>query len=318
MDNREPNLVSVIIPCYNHAHFLGEAIESVLKQTYPYFEVIVIDDGSTDNSSEIATRYSNVRCIRQENQGLSGARNRGIRESKGSYLIFLDADDRLLPNALEIGVNAFNSHPGYAFVYGRSQQIDLKGNFIPAIYDPVPTDHYLALLRRNHIWMPAQVMYRRNTFDQVEGFHPALSAAADYDLYLRISRCFPVYNHNQIIAEYRQHPDNMSRNYGLMLKTTITVLRSQRRFLRGNKRYKQAYKEGINFWQSFYGEEFVDEFRFKLRKPSNRLQAMKDVITLVHYFPKSIYIHLFKKVKITVLGILGIRPVTSMKEQIKE
>ena len=97
-------LVSVVIPCYNQAHFLGEAIESVLKQTYKHFEIVVVDDGSTDNTSEVARRYSGIRCIEQANQGLSAARNTGIRESKGEYLVFLDADDRLRPIALEAGL----------------------------------------------------------------------------------------------------------------------------------------------------------------------------------------------------------------------
>src|SRR5215212_9690625 len=94
-----PPLVSVVIPCYNQAHFLSEAIESVLAQTHPNFEIIVVDDGSTDNTSEVAARYPGVRHIRQDNQGLAAARNTGLRESKGTCLVFLDADDRLLPNA---------------------------------------------------------------------------------------------------------------------------------------------------------------------------------------------------------------------------
>src|ERR671912_965329 len=109
-------LVSVVIPCYNQAHFLGEAIESVLSQTYPHFEIVVVDDGSTDNTQEVAARYPGVRYIRQENQGLAGARNAGIRRSNGSYLVFLDADDRLLPEALEVGLEHLNAHPECAFV----------------------------------------------------------------------------------------------------------------------------------------------------------------------------------------------------------
>src|SRR5918997_500688 len=107
----EEGLVSVVIPCYNQAHFLGEAIESVLSQTYPHFEVVVVDDGSTDNTQEVAARYPGVRYIRQENQGLAGARNAGIRRSNGSFLVFLDADDRLLPRALEAGLKALKEHP---------------------------------------------------------------------------------------------------------------------------------------------------------------------------------------------------------------
>ena len=90
-------LVSVIITSYNQARFLSDAIESVLTQTYSQFEMVVVDDGSTDNASEVVARYPGVRYMRQDNQGLSAARNTGLRESNGAYLVFLDADDRLLP-----------------------------------------------------------------------------------------------------------------------------------------------------------------------------------------------------------------------------
>src|ERR687885_795015 len=116
---QEPSVVSVVIPCYNQAHFLGEAIESVLAQSYPHFEIVVVDDGSTDNTSEVAARYPGVRCIRQNNQGVAAARNTGIRESNGSYLVFLDADDRLLPEALEVGLEQLKVHPECAFVSGQ-------------------------------------------------------------------------------------------------------------------------------------------------------------------------------------------------------
>jgi glycosyltransferase involved in cell wall biosynthesis len=104
----EAGLVSVVIPCYNQARFLGEAIESVLSQSYRAFEVVVVDDGSTDNTSEVVARYAGadagVRLIRQENRGLAGARNRGLAEAEGEYVVFLDSDDRLLPDALQVGV----------------------------------------------------------------------------------------------------------------------------------------------------------------------------------------------------------------------
>src|SRR5215831_9104653 len=94
-------LVSIIIPCYNQAHFLSDAIDSARRQTHSRIEILVIDDGSSDNTSEVAASYRDVYCIRQANQGLSAARNAGLRASKGSLLVFLDADDRLLPNAIE-------------------------------------------------------------------------------------------------------------------------------------------------------------------------------------------------------------------------
>src|SRR5437868_3561752 len=100
MNGLEP-LISVVIPCYQQAHFLGEAITSVLKQTYSHHEIIVVDDGSTDDPAAVTSSYPNVRYIRQKNQGTAAARNRGLRESLGSFLVFLDADDRLLPKAFE-------------------------------------------------------------------------------------------------------------------------------------------------------------------------------------------------------------------------
>ena len=123
---RDP-LVSVIVPCYNGAAFLEEALRSALAQSYGEVEVVVVDDGSTDSSAEIARRFP-VRYIRQENRGLSEARNTGIRESKGSYLVFLDADDRLKPRAIETGLGALALRPDCADggrgsrVY-RSQQL---------------------------------------------------------------------------------------------------------------------------------------------------------------------------------------------------
>lgn len=88
-------VVSVIIPCYNHAHFLGEAITSVINQTYPYFEIIVVDDGPTDDTAQIAKAYPNIHYMRQKNLGLSRSRNIGLSYSKGISIVFLDADDSL-------------------------------------------------------------------------------------------------------------------------------------------------------------------------------------------------------------------------------
>src|SRR5919112_4207473 len=153
-------LVSVIIPCYNQARFLGEAIESVLSQTYPHFEVVGVDDGSTDNTSEVASRYPGVRCIRQENRGLAEARNAGIRHSRGSHLVFLDADDRLLPGALEAGLRHLKEHPECAFVSGWWKIIAADGSPLPTPPQPrVEKDHYEKFLRICYISTPAAVMY---------------------------------------------------------------------------------------------------------------------------------------------------------------
>src|SRR5215203_414283 len=150
-----PLLVSVVIPCYNQAHFLGEAIESILDQSHPNFEIIVVDDGSPDDTSEVATRYPKVRLVRQENQGLSAARNSGLARSEGEYVVFLDADDRLLPGALEEGLECFEAHPECAFVSGRYRLIAGDGSFLRQTHQPILSeDRYAALLRRSYIGQP--------------------------------------------------------------------------------------------------------------------------------------------------------------------
>jgi glycosyltransferase involved in cell wall biosynthesis len=100
-------LVSVVIPCYKQARFLGEAIESVLAQSYGHHEIIVIDDGSPDNPQEVVMHYPGVKYRHQHNQGVSKARNRGLFESTGEYIVFLDAEDPLIPNNFQAALKAY-------------------------------------------------------------------------------------------------------------------------------------------------------------------------------------------------------------------
>jgi glycosyltransferase involved in cell wall biosynthesis len=146
-------LVSIIIPCYNQARFLGEAIESALQQIYPHFEVIVVDDGSKDHTSKVAAGYPEVVTISQANQGVSAARNTGVRASSGSYLVFLDSDDRLLPHALGIGMHHLLEHDECAFVFGRHREIAADGSVRPTSQAKVAEkDYYRRLLLSNCIF----------------------------------------------------------------------------------------------------------------------------------------------------------------------
>ena len=259
-----PPLVSVVIPCYRQAHFLDEAIESVLAQSYPHFELVVVDDGSDDNTAAIAGTYPGVRYIRQRNAGLSAARNTGLRHSLGKYLVFLDADDRLLANALEAGLQCFTSHPESAFVYGHSRFVRFDGSPMrgrPQQPVNVDGDYYLALLRGAPIMAPASVMYRREIFELVGGFDPSLSPAADYDLYYRIARQFPVHCHEQTIVEFRRHDANMTRDFDVMLKYNLTAFRAQRRYVRRSAERREAYQAGIRFWKHAQGRLVVKGVR---------------------------------------------------------
>jgi glycosyltransferase involved in cell wall biosynthesis len=250
----QANRVSVVIPCYNHAHFLAQAIESVLAQSYSNFEIIVVDDGSTDNTAEVANGYSTVHYIYQENAGRSAARNTGLQHSRREFLVFLDADDRLLPHALQRGVSCMREHPECAFVSGHCRVIDSNGAILPSPRQRwVEREHYLQLLRGgSYIWCPAVALFQRKVFDFVHGFDPAVMPVEDYDLYLRITKDFPVYSHSQVIAEYRQHRSNTSRDVTVMEHAALAAHEAQRDFIKANSRYREAYDAGSRFWQNEY------------------------------------------------------------------
>src|SRR5262249_22609977 len=119
--------VSIIITTFNHARFLADAIRSALAQTVTPSEVIVVDDGSTDDPAQVVAGFPEVRMIRQSNQGLAAARNTGWRAAVGDHVVFLDADDRLLPDALALNLRQFSRSPDCALVFGGYRWIDVEG-----------------------------------------------------------------------------------------------------------------------------------------------------------------------------------------------
>jgi len=279
--------VSIVIPCYNQGRFLGEAIASAAAQRGLVSEIVVVDDGSTDETPAVATRDGSVRYLRQERRGLSEARNSGWRASSDDYVVFLDADDRLLPGAVEAGLEAFGRWPHAAFAFGHYELIDEHGAVLPtwrelriaddrsfttgdfelvlpdgrrAGRSPQPrraSDHYTAMLRRNYISMHAAVVYRRAVLEETGGFDPGLSALEDYDLYLHITRMNPVACHDQVVAQYRRHPAAMSCDTLNMLRMALFVLREQRPYLAEHPGATEAYEEGLTFWKRHYGKQLM-------------------------------------------------------------
>jgi len=247
----EGALVSVVIPCYNHGHYLGAAIESVLAQSYPHREIIVVDDGSTDSTAEVCGKYEGVRYIRSDRVGPSVARNIGVAVSRGSFVNFLDADDVLYPNALELNLYYFGYYPDAVLISGGYDRIDERGWPLEA---PVPEDrvgeNYQALLRGNYIGMEATVLYRRELFFRYY-FDPGVSACEDYDLNLRIARDWPVYGHAHKIAAYRIHGGNRSGDKEWMARMATNVLKKQKRRLRSEEE-RRSYEDGLRNWKKYY------------------------------------------------------------------
>jgi glycosyltransferase involved in cell wall biosynthesis len=290
--------VSVIIPAYNHAHFVADAIESAAAQDHPPSEIIVVNDGSTDDTSSIVAAYPSVTLVMQRNRGLAEARNAGLAHSSGEFVVFLDADDRLLPGAIRIGARLLAADPSAGFAAGYSRFVSGDGTPQPTSQPRrIGDDPYVALLRRNSIRNPAMVMFRRSTLDAVGGFDPSVNACADYELYLRISRDHPVAFHDAIVADYRKHGRNMSDNSGLMLRELGIVMRRQRPYLVTRAR-REAFGEGLSNVREYYGDRLVNQIRARIEQRTGWVQTAEDVATLMRHHPAGLIEHARRKIRL--------------------
>lgn len=245
---KAPELVSVIIPCYNHGKYLSKAIDSVLSQSYPCIEIVVVDDGSADDTGPVAASYAQVKYVYQHNQGPSAARNTGIDNSAGAYLVFLDADDWLFEDAVYTNLKYLIKNSAAGFVSGAYTLADKGVN--NEVTRVVNKDHYLHLLLGNYISMHATVMYPRRVLDLFR-FDTTLRGCEDYDVYLRIARKFPVLHHTKQIAVYTIHNSNSSENIPLMLRGALKALNKQKEYLVTIEE-KEYFHKGVAYWISYY------------------------------------------------------------------
>jgi glycosyltransferase involved in cell wall biosynthesis len=266
-DDISAGVVSVIIPCYKQAHFLPESVESVLAQTYPRTEVVVVDDGSPDDVGEVVGRYPGVRCVRQENRGLARARNAGFRASGGEYALFLDADDRLAPKAVESHISCFAKHAEAGFVVGDIDHISLDGSYAGSPRWPVlEANHYEELLKVNHVANTIAVMFRRSVIERLGGFEASCSPAEDYELLLHAARLFPSAHHRTVVAQYRRHPASLSRKGTAMLRAMDRVMEMQLPILDGNPCLIAAWHQGERHWRDRFGPTTIKQLYAHLRR----------------------------------------------------
>jgi glycosyltransferase involved in cell wall biosynthesis len=277
-------LVSIVIPCYNQGHYLGEATESARQQCYSNVEVIVVDDGSTDDTARVAAAYPGIRSLHQLNSGTAAARNHGLRESRGEFVIFLDADDRLLPDAVARGAEYLIRHPETAFVSGHVRLIDADGTptVVPA-QDHEPAG-YVALLRWNYIWTPGVVMYRRTAFNAVGTFDSSAGGSADYDLNIRIARRLAIACHHHVVLEYRQHGANMTCDPAHMLRSAVSVRRREKKFAAGREDTREAWRAGIKATQAYFGARLTNRIKGDL-VTGRRWRAVRGLQCLLRHYP---------------------------------
>lgn len=282
----EDPLVSVILPTYNHAHYLPESIGSVLSQSYSSLELIIIDDGSFDETQAVVQRYSDraVRYVSQRNRGLAAARNLGVSMARGEFVAFLDADDRFLPDHLRVSVAAFQDHTDVAFVCGDLRTFGPLSDFVHIhACDPTP-DHFASMLRGCFIVNIGTCLFRRSALLAVDGFDETRRACEDLDLFFRLLRSSPLHCHHTAVLEYRRSPGQMSRDFPLMLGESMRALRDQRAYAQSQAEYAEAYEDGIADVRRYYGDPAADALRRALSQ-MKLLEAVRLSVSLLRWYP---------------------------------
>ncbi len=207
-----PPKVSVIIPTYNRQKFIGAAIQSVLDQTFQDFELIVIDDGSTDQTVDVIRAFSSdkIRYFYQSNRGRSNSRNHALNLAQGQYIAFLDSDDLYLSGKLELQVGYMDAHPEFGMIYTAAYCIDGDGVLLNSVYEAVVSGWIykeIAFFVPVTITLPT-VMVRREIFDKVGGFDEAMERFEDTDMWRRISRRYQIGALHERTCHLRTHLDN--------------------------------------------------------------------------------------------------------------
>ncbi len=228
-------LVSVIVPAYNAERFLAKTLDSILAQTYPHFEVLVVDDGSTDQTVAIAQAYCDldprIRLLQQPNGGVAAARNYGIRESQGEFIAPIDADDLWYPENLEKQIACFlRSDPNVGVVYAWSSYIDENGLPLAGCRAfAIQGDVFLTLLCHDFLGNASASVIRRCCLEQVGLYSTELRAQGaqgceDLDLYLRLAERYQFQVVPEFLIGYRKLSSSMSRNYTSMANSYCQVL----------------------------------------------------------------------------------------------
>jgi glycosyltransferase involved in cell wall biosynthesis len=270
-------LVSVIIPLYNYEKYIENALKSVLSQSLTDYEVVVVDDGSTDNSPRILGRYNNqINIIRQENRGLSAARNKGIMCSAGEYIAFLDADDVWLRDKLQKQIEVLRRSPDLGMVGCGYHIIDSEGNVVKEV-EGFTFENSLELLEKWKIHnVPcgsgSGMIVRRGCFDSVGLFDESLESAEDRDMWFRIGKLFNAYIIKEPLVQIRSHANNMHKNISRMKNNQKTFIK------------KNLGEEKWVIKRKAYGYVYLDAAH-EYYALSNRCAAFANAMASICYYP---------------------------------
>ncbi len=222
-------MVSVIIPVYNGELYIGQAIESILSQSYKDVEIIVVDDGSTDSTEKVVRSYENVCYIYQANSGPAAARNKGMSVSKGEYIAFLDSDDLYKENKLEEQVKAFEKNKDVDIVYNDCIAVDKDLNYIntlrsEGVYEN-EKDFLCMLLFRQIIPIPPSIMLRRKCFEEGYVYDDRYKHAEDYEYIIRLAQRYKFFYIPKPLYIYRRHANNLTNAHNIQQEQEVKALK---------------------------------------------------------------------------------------------
>ena len=213
-----PPKVSIIIPVYNHEKYIRECVESALAQDYENLEVIVVDDGSTDNTPEILKEFKGkIKYIRQENQGAATAFNHGLKYAQGDFITWLSSDDVFLPSKVGVQVANLQKDPEFALVYTDCIKIDAEGQELEVVHShcPPPERFVREYLMGRFITTPT-ILFRRKCIDRVGGYDEKLRVYEDTDIIFRLLKHYRLGYIPVPLAKYRWHSANISHKFRLL------------------------------------------------------------------------------------------------------
>lgn len=255
--------ISVVVPCYNQAHFLAETLESVLAQTYPAWEVIVVDDGSTDDTAAVVAAFAGrVKYLRRENGGLSAARNTGLAAATGQLLHFLDSDDSIEPDAYERVAQSVRRNPDADCYHLSWRTIDGGGQPLADFRTQALGADALSMLLRGNRFPPCAGMVRRETALRAGLFKVELRSCEDWDFWIRCAaagaRFEPVAD---AYALYRRYPGSMSTNHPRMWRSGLQVLEDASRLPNLPPGAAALLRQGKRHWRWYCFKRLVEGVR---------------------------------------------------------
>lgn len=287
--------VSVLIPTYNRARFIKRAIDSVLNQTYRDVEIVVVDDGSTDNTQKIIESYGDqVTYIYQENKGAASARNAGIDASVGEYISFLDSDDYYAKNNLKIKVAILESNSGISWVYSDWQYVDQKGEKLINGSDRFNYSNkklsgalFKELLYKRNFITTGVVMVRRLVLEDVGCFDPTILSQEEYDLWLRISVKYPVHYVDENLVTVTDHFDSLSKDFSKWVYGNVLIIDKIEKILPNDLYVEKSFINRLHADKyTFLGRDFMQKGQYKnamtsFWKSIKRLPLQKRIYWLV-------------------------------------